>query len=108
MKPPPLAPDTRTIYVTKYALSRGILRAEAEVREERQAATVRTDRGSFCFRGNDWHLTLEGARARLRVLRDRKVSALRKQLLELEALEVAGATATPYAAEETMSESEDA
>jgi hypothetical protein len=74
-------------YVTKYALTRGILLVEAE-------QCIDIDPSMIAFgemdhaHGEDWHLSLEAALSRAEVMRRRKLAALRKQVARLEKLKI--------------------
>lgn len=73
------------IWVTKYALTRGILIKDAEVKEN--SATVR-DRYPAHFHNDDFHLTEEAALACAERMRLRKIESLNKQLAKLTKLKV--------------------
>ena len=75
-----------TVYITKYALSQGILKVEAEVvSDDGDMISWRPEgkytlRQYFHGRGRDWHTTLESAMKRAEDMRLRKVASLNKQL----------------------------
>lgn len=79
------------IYVTKYALTSGILKLEAEVDDS--VATVRGNRNKgtydqwFHGEGKDWHRTWESALARAEEMRIRKLQSLDKKMKKIGALE---------------------
>ena len=74
-----------TVYITKYALSQGILKVEAEIVSGGTMISWRPEgkytlRQYFHGRGRDWHTTLESAMKRAEDMRLRKVASLNKQL----------------------------
>lgn len=75
------------VYITKFALTQGILAVDAEINQGESMATYRPA-GSFAIHahGPDWWETPDEARRRAEVVRDKKVAALRKQIETLEAL----------------------
>ena len=74
-------------WVTRYALSDGILKGEAEVKGGDGIWFYRPD-GSWPFlvSGTDWHRTEEAAIQRAEEMRVRKIASLRKQIAKLEAM----------------------
>jgi len=58
-------------YITKYALTKGILEMEGEICE------------GLC---NDWHRTIEAARSRAGAMRSKKIQSLKKQIAKLEGM----------------------
>lgn len=77
--------NTTTIYVTKWAFTKGVLKVEgAEV--ERGSAFWRTGyRGQFlnAAHGRDWHRTLACAHVRVDEMRKKKIAAMKKQIAKL-------------------------
>ena len=71
------------VYITKYALTRGILEADAEL-NPRFPTMVSTNLGHF--HGKDWHETKEAAIYRAEEMRTKKIASLKKQIEKLEAL----------------------
>ena len=75
-------------YITKYALTEGILQMEVE-QDERFPNMV-------CYRenytryihgeGHNWHRTIESARDRAEVMRAKKIASIKKQIAKLESL----------------------
>ena len=77
--------DVFTAYVTKYALTKGIL--EMQVEETSQPGMVKALIGSgwyFHGEGRDWHRTFEAAQGRAKDMRIRKIEALKYQIERLE------------------------
>lgn len=73
-------------FVTKYALSKGILEVEGSRRDKGRGLIVWTNGHMQFFYGNDWHETREAALARAEQMRDNRVKSLRKQIARLESL----------------------
>lgn len=77
-------------YVTKYALTAGILKRPLETSWETSGGTVmakdRSDPlGAFYHgEGREWHRTWEGAVARAEEMRKAKLASLRKSIAKLE------------------------
>lgn len=83
--------ETRKIWVTKYALTKGVFSADAELSSEYlQMAVVEGDirlgTCRSCYHGSDWHLTRSCALEQAERMRARKLESLRKQIAKLEAL----------------------
>lgn len=77
-----------TIYVTKYALSDGPFKAEAEVREDGKSATWKDDKGYRWFMyGKDFWLTREEALADCERRRTNKLASIEKQKVKLQKLQ---------------------
>jgi hypothetical protein len=74
-----------TIWVTKYALTKGIYSVSAEIKG---GMAVSGDRYPACFHGDgrEWHRTESGAHRRADRMRTDKIAALRKQIAKLEAM----------------------
>lgn len=75
-----------TIYVTKYALTHGIFRQEAEETETDGMACVKGSPGAMrqYFHGKDWHHTLDAAVAHAELMRAKKIASLKKAIKKLE------------------------
>lgn len=73
------------VYVTKYALTTGILTAEdGEVSEESPGMVSCKSLGTFAnFHGKDWHKTPEAAIARAEEMRGKTITSLEKQIAKL-------------------------
>ena len=76
-------------WVTKYALTHGILTAESEVSGQ-SPDMIRffwgEPSGMLYVHGGDWHRTEEAAIQRAEEMRTRKIASLRKQIAKLEAM----------------------
>ena len=80
------------VYITKYALTQGILYADVEREEALADGTVRT--GVFFYLPNDkyktyvgrshWHLTLEKAEEKAQKMKDKATAKLQAQLKAME------------------------
>lgn len=78
------------IWITKYALTKGILEKEAEIDFHETMASVpsadiRLGWTDYFHRPN-WHKTQEEARARAEVMRQKKIASLERQLAKLRAI----------------------
>lgn len=73
-----------TIYVTKYALTKGIQKVDAELSEHLAMWRV----NGWCQyahnEGRDWHRTQGEAEARAAEMRDSRVASLKKSIAKLE------------------------
>jgi predicted oxidoreductase len=74
------------VWITKYALTDGIIVADVEVDRLGGVATVTWSpvTGGEHFHGRDWHTTLEGALDRVKQMIDTKRKSLAKQTAQLE------------------------
>jgi hypothetical protein len=82
----PIIPE---VFVTKYALTSGIIRYADVIHCTRTSAhMIQVPRTITTFHGEgrDWHRTLEGAIARAEAMRVLRLMALRKQQQRLEGL----------------------
>ena len=72
------------VYITKYALSDGILEKDAE-ECDRFPGMIRTDDGAhFHGEGKEWCRTLEDANKRAEEMRLKKIESMKKQIKKLE------------------------
>lgn len=72
-----------TAWVTKYALTNGILLEKGEVCNYTSGTMF--SYGTFGHaHGNDWHRTPEAAIARAEEMRKKKIESLKKQIAKLE------------------------
>lgn len=74
------------IYITQYALTKGIWKREL-VKEDGRMATAKCKgwlNGEGNFFGNDWYTTEADARTRAEEMRRKKIDSLRKQIAKLE------------------------
>lgn len=72
-------------YITRYALTQGILEVEGEL-SERYATMFCCKRTGFTsqnYHGSDWHLTLEAAQAHAEKMVAKKIVSLTKSLAQL-------------------------
>lgn len=78
-----------TVWVTKYALSRGILKLDAEVCDVKTDGTmvrVRGNYGDTYYHRQDWSPSESVAFAMAEVMRKKKIASLEKQLKAMKAL----------------------
>lgn len=79
---------TITVYVTKYAISRGIVRCRAEYDPQypRMVKTKTQPQYLFHGEGKDWHRTIEGAVERAEELRVAALEAANNRIKKLSAM----------------------
>ena len=73
------------VFITKYALTSGI--KELEVTTTDRSPSMVSGTGLFenyHGEGREWHKTLEGAKDRAELMRDLKITSLKKQINKLE------------------------
>ena len=76
-------------FVTKYALTKGIVETELDISLQFPGLASARAMGIFAVfhgKGKDWHLDRESAVARAEQMRLNKIVGLRKQIKKLEAL----------------------
>lgn len=82
--------SAQLIYVTKYALSKGILTYPKDHDGSTTDYVVVKDKHGFngvsLYDGNDWHTTMEAAIKQAEKMRVKKIASLKKQIKEFEAL----------------------
>lgn len=71
-------------YITKYALTKGILEKEAEECGNGMIATREKWNAYFHGEGKEWHRTKEEAIKRAEEMRKKKICSLEKQIEKLE------------------------
>ena len=74
------------VYITKYALSSGILLIDVD---DRGDGVVKDKSNSLLFfhgEGNEWHRTFASAKPRAEEMRVAKIASLEKQLAKLRAM----------------------
>jgi virulence-associated protein VapD len=73
---------TERIYITKHALTRGILTADADIRGELARLGTRGQAGNVYYHGEgrDWHRTEEAARAKVAKMIAKRLASLQKQI----------------------------
>lgn len=74
------------VFITKYALSKGIIEADLALREDGKSCYGILD-GSYypCgYYGNDFHLDYDSALKDCENRRTKKIAALKKQILQIE------------------------
>lgn len=72
------------VWITKYALTKGIFTAEADVSSEYpNMATLHKSAAMDHYHGNDWHRDEASAKARAEVMRNTAVKALDKKRAKL-------------------------
>ena len=85
-------PDRTKVYVTKWALSRGIYHIEAEHYGGDSKYIKWFQAGTNYAIGwahkPDWHLTLEEAKVYVEEIRVKRIQSLRRQIEKLEKMEI--------------------
>ena len=73
------------VWITKYALSRGIFEMDAE-RQSEDGKSVYGKAWEQCYHGQgvEWHKTKAAAIARAKEMRKKKIASLKKQIEKLE------------------------
>lgn len=74
---------TLTVYVTKYALTRGILTVTVQKEPEDDLVTVTGVGPTQYYHRGEWHTTFLEAAMKARKMRDARVLALKKQVKKL-------------------------
>jgi len=79
-----------TAYITKYALTAGILEVQAEWAEGSDMVVYKTKGSSFMqfAHANDWYRDIDSARARVEVMRTKKIASLKKSIEKMMGLKV--------------------
>lgn len=72
------------VYITKYALTKGILEKESRQCGDGMIATRERFSAYFHGEGKDWHRTKENAIKRAEEMRMKKIESLKKQIEKLE------------------------
>lgn len=75
------------VWITKYALTSGILEKEAEVCTDNMISVKDTGYYTVYFHGNEWHKSRESAIAKAEEMRKKKIASLKKQIEKLEKME---------------------
>jgi hypothetical protein len=74
-------------WITKYALTTGILEVDGIVRQRSTLEYRRSeDHWTDYANGKDWHRSKSLALARARTMRDRRIEALKRKITALEAM----------------------
>jgi len=80
------------VWITKYALSKGILVEEVELTTHEMVSVVKTepkDYGPTVYfhgKGRDWHETYEDAKTKAETMRTKKIASLERQISRLKRL----------------------
>jgi hypothetical protein len=80
--------DKQIVYITRYALSSGIIEAEVIEIIERNRMCAVVWKGGINnrnhFFGDDWHTDLESAHKKAESMRVKRIASLKKQIVNLE------------------------
>ena len=79
-------PETFTAYITKHALTRGIVQREAQVSWISPEVICVEGSPPEYYQGTDWHTDLDAARKRAESMRKAKLAELRRKIAKLEAM----------------------
>lgn len=74
------------VWITKYALTQGILEVEAKDLGDDMIKTVEKYPSYYSKEGRDWHRTKESAISKAEEMRQKKIASLKKQIEKLEAM----------------------
>lgn len=79
----------QTVYITKYALSSGIMKEEMNVSEDGKVCSGRPKGWEYfgSFYGNEFFLTEKEALENAELRRSKKIESLKKQIKKLEGME---------------------
>lgn len=83
-----MSESTETVWITKYALTKGILRAEGRV-SRISTSIFLFGPDSFFGEGDQWHRTREAAIARAEEMRKAKIASHEKSIEKLRKLSFA-------------------
>lgn len=72
------------VFITKYALTVGIQEINGELYAEGRAVMWGAYHESAHGEGKDWHRTRDGAVARAKLMRDKKIIAMKARIAKLE------------------------
>jgi hypothetical protein len=72
------------VYITKYALTKGIMKKRAE-RKDKLIHIIGSNYSEYYY-GNEWHFTLESAKLRAIEMRDKKIKSCQDTIANLEKL----------------------
>ena len=73
------------VWITKYALTSGIIEINAEITDNGSAYDMGTSFPTYYHEeGKEWHRTKESAIAKAEEMRKKKISSLQKQIKKLE------------------------
>lgn len=80
-------PKKVKVFITKYALTKGIFTAEVEIKET-DGRYFAVDQGKWCiyYHKPDFHLTYKEAKARAEEMQRKKIASLKKQLARVQNL----------------------
>ena len=75
------------VFITKYALTKGVETAEAESTHISSMIRVRAKYGDDYYHSKDWHLLLKEAIARAEIMRASKLASLEKSAAKIRAMD---------------------
>lgn len=75
------------VWITKYALTSGIIQTEGEVTNSGALYVLHTGHLTFYHgEGKEWHRTKEAAVSKAEEMRQKKIESLKKQIRKLEGM----------------------
>ena len=74
------------VWITKYALTRGIIEADGKLTSSDSVSILNRDLSlpTHWFYGSDWHYDKKSAIHKAKEMRQKKIASLKKQIKELE------------------------
>ena len=70
------------VYITKYALTTGMFSIKTD--DVEKVINKQSPNGHQLYFYNDWHVIEEDAIARVKIMKNKKIKALRKQIKKLQ------------------------
>mgnify|MGYP001618935395 CR=1 FL=1 len=77
------------VFITKYALTKGILERDVEVCSDMSDDMVHVIDNIYCgeyYRGNEWHVSKDNAIAKSEDMKQKRIISLNKQIVKLSKL----------------------
>lgn len=79
----------KTFYITRYALTKGIIKVDGEKSKDFPTMIVCNYEGyTTHFHGEDWHAAKEDAISKAEQMRKKKIASLEKQLEKFRTMEI--------------------
>lgn len=74
------------VWITKYALTKGVSEKEAEISTFSSMCTITTEWGLDYYHKPDWHESREDALAQAEKMRTARIDSLKKQIAKLQGM----------------------
>lgn len=81
-----MSESTETVFITKYALTKGIEERTSTIHSDLNRATIKGRYRWIFFFGNEWHRTREAAVARAEEMRKAKIASHERSIAKLQKL----------------------